>query len=130
MLNAETKKELLTIIDEIAGLEKRRNEIRRQEFDLRDRISTIRAKNLVDIAVVKDNKEKPIYPNEQVREAALVVALDKDSEFKTLRDKLRTLENTLQDISIEHIRLSNRKALLMFEAGLVSPSSSSEIAIE
>jgi hypothetical protein len=116
MLNAETKKELLTIIDEIAGLEKRRNEIRRQEFDLRDRISTIRAKNLVDIAVVKDNKEKPIYPNEQVREAALVVALDKDSE--------------LQDISIEHIRLSNRKALLMFEAGLVSPSSSSEIAIE
>ncbi len=33
------------------------------------------------------------------------------------------LENKLQEISIEHIRLSNRKALLMFEAGLISPPS-------
>lgn len=123
MLSAETKGELLAIIDKLAELEKRRNEIRQQEYEVRDRINVIRARNLVEIAFARDNKEKPLYPSEQVREAALTVALDKDTEYRTIRDKLRMLENKLQEISIEHVRLSNRKALLMFEAGLVSPLS-------
>lgn len=127
MLNAETKNELLSIIDRLAELEKRRNEIRQQEYEVRDRMNVIRAKNLVEIAFARDNKEKPIYPSEQVREAALVVALDKDSEYRTLRDKLRMLESKLQEISIEHFRLSDKKALLMFDAGLVSPPASEAI---
>jgi len=124
MLNAETKIELLSIIDQLAELERRRNEIRQQEYELRDRINVIRAKNLVEIALAKDSKDKPIYPSEQVREAALVVALDKDAEYRTLGDRLRTLESKLQEISIEHARLSDKKALLMFEAGLTSLTSS------
>ena len=124
MLSAEVKAELLTLIDQLAELERRRNEIRQQEYEVRDRINVIRAKNLVEIAFARDNKDKPVYPSEQVREAALVVALEKDSEYRTLRDKLRMLESKLQEISIEHIRLSNKQALLMFEAGLVSPPAS------
>ena len=120
MLTAEIKKELLTIIDNIAELEKRRNELRQQEYDVRDRINFIRAKDLVQIAVGKDSKERLIYPSEQVREAALVIALDQNSEYRTLRDKLRLLENKLQEITIEHRRLFDRKALLMLEAGFVS----------
>jgi len=123
MLSAELKTELLSIIDKLAELDKRRNEIREQEFQVRDRINVIRAKNLVEIAFAKDNKDKPLYPSEQVREAALIVALDKDSEYRTIREKLRMLENKLQEIVIEHVRLSDRKALLMFEAGLVKPPS-------
>ena len=109
--------------DKFAELEKRENEIKQQEYDVQDRINVIRAKNLVEIAFGRDNKEKPLYPSEQVREAALVVALDKDSEYRTLRDKLRLLENKSQEILIEHNRLSDRKALSMFEAGLVAPPS-------
>lgn len=123
MLTGETKTELLSIIDKLAELEKRENEIKQQEYDVQDRINVIRAKNLVEIAFGRDNKEKPLYPSEQVREAALVVALDKDSEYRTLRDKLRLLENKSQEILIEHNRLSDRKALSMFEAGLVAPPS-------
>ncbi len=120
MLTAETKKELLAIIDNIAELEKRRNELKQQEYDVRDRINFIRAKDLVQIAVGKDSKERLIYPSEAVREAALVIALDQNSEYRTLRDKLRLLENKLQELSIEHRRLSDRKALLMLEAGIVT----------
>ncbi len=120
MLTAETKKELLAIIDSIAELEKRRNELKQQEFDVRDRINFIRAKDLVQIAVGKDSKDRLIYPSEQVREAALVIALDQNSEYRTLRDKLRLLENKLQEITIEHHRFSDRKALLMLEAGIVT----------
>ncbi len=120
MLTAETKKELLAIIDNIAELEKRRNELKQQEYDVRDRINFIRAKDLVQIAVGKDNKDRLIYPSEGVREAALVIALDQNSEYRTLRDKLRLLENKLQELTIEHRRLSDRKALLMLEAGIVT----------
>lgn len=124
MLSVESKTELSLIIDNIAELEKRRNEIREQEYQIRDRMAVIRAKNLVEIAFAKDNKEKPLYPSEHVREAALTVALDKDSEYRTLREKLRMLENKLQEISIEYERLSNRKALLLIDSGLIIPPSS------
>jgi hypothetical protein len=124
MLSAESKSELLSIIDKLAELDKRKNEIREQEYDSRDRISVIRATNLVRVALSKDNKDKPLYPSEQVREAALTMALDKDTEYRTLREKLRMLENKLQEIMIDYTRLSNRKALLMFEAGLVLPTAS------
>jgi chromosome segregation ATPase len=124
MLNAETKNELLSIIDQLAELEKQLNEIRQQEEEVQDQIDVIRAKYLVEIALARDNKDKPLYPNEQAREAALLVALDKDAKYQALRDKLRMLRNKLQEISIEHARLSNKKALLMLEAGLVSPPTS------
>ena len=130
MLSHETKTELLAIIDKLAELEKRKNEIRQQEYEVRDRINVIRAKNLVEIAFARDDREKPLYPSEQVREAALVVALDKDAEYRTLRDKLRMLEDKLQEILIEHSRLSDRKALLMFEAGLTSPSIAQTAPVE
>ncbi len=120
MLTVETKKELLAIIDNIAELEKRKNEIKQQEYDVRDRLNFIRAKDLVQIAVGKDSKERLIYPSEQVREAALVIALDQNSEYRTLRDKLRLLENKLQEITVEHHRMTDRKALLMLEAGIVT----------
>jgi hypothetical protein len=124
MLNTETKIELLSIIDKLAEMEKRRNEIRQQIYEVRDRMSAIRAKNLVEIALARDRKDKPIYPTEHVREAALVLALDKDAEYRTLRDKSRMLESKLQEISIEHARLSSKKALLMFEAGFGTPPAS------
>ena len=122
MLSLETKTELLTIIDKLAGLEKERNEIKQKSLSSRDKIDLIRAKKLVEIAFAKDDKEKPLYSNEPVREAALILFLDKEPDYRTLRDELRTLENQLQEISIEHVRLSNRKALLMLEAGLANPA--------
>ena len=120
MLSAETKTELFTIIDKLAELERRRNEIKQHQYEVRDRINVIRAKNLVEISFGKDDKNKPLYPSQQVRDAALVVVLDDDAEYLTLRDKLRMEDSKLQEISIEHARLSNRKTLLMFEAGLNS----------
>ena len=118
MLSVEVKTELLTIIDKLAELERRRNEIKQHQHEIRDRINVIRAKNLVEIAFGRDEKGKPLYPSQQVRDAALVVVLDDDSEYRTLRDKLRIEDSKLQEIAIEHTRLSSRKMLLMFEAGL------------
>jgi len=118
MLSAEIKTELLTIIDKLAKLERRRHEIQQQGNKVRDRINVINAKNLVEISFGRDDRNKPLYPSQQVRDAALVVVLEEDAEYLTLRDKLRMQDDKLKKISIKHIRLSNRKTLLMFEAGL------------
>lgn len=118
VLGSEIKAELLTIIDRMADLDNRRNEVKEQEQQVRERINVIRAKNLVEIAFARDNKEKSLYPSEGVREAALTVALDRDAEYQSLRERLRTLDRDLQEILVERERLSNRKTLLMFEAGI------------
>jgi hypothetical protein len=122
MLNSETKTALLEMIDKLAGLEKERNEIKQKELLARDKLNLIRAKKLVEIAFAKDNKERPLYSNEQVRDAALILFLDKEPEYCSMRNELRLLDARLQEISIEHQRLYDHKALLMFEAGLVNPS--------
>src|SRR5512138_246057 len=122
MLNAQTKTELLDMIDKLAGLERDRNAIRQKELLARDKSNLIRAKKLIEIAFARDDKDKPLYSNEGVREAALILFLEKEPEYCSLREELRGLEAKLQEISIEHQRLYDRKALLMFEAGLASGS--------
>ncbi len=122
MLSSETKAELLTMIDKLAELEKERNTIRQKELLARDKSNLIRAKKLIEIAFARDDKDKPLYSNEGVREAALILFLEKEPEYCSLREELRTLEAKLQEISIEHQRLYDHKALLMFEAGLANGS--------
>ncbi len=128
MSDAEAKKELLSIIDQLAELTKKQNEIRDQEFELRDRISLIRSKHFVEITMSTNDKGKPTYPNERVRQAALTVALNDDAEYKDLATKLRIMDKVLQDVAVEFTRLSSRKALLLAVAG-ISNSLSTEAMV-
>lgn len=120
MLEPQTKTELLSMIDKLAELEKERNQIKQKELLVRDKVNLIRAKKLIEIAFARDDKDRPLYSNEGVREAAQILFLEKEPEYCSLRDELRQLEAGLQEISIEHQRLYDHKALLMFEAGLAS----------
>src|SRR5512140_2311620 len=120
MLDSQIKNELLDMIDRLAELDKQRCEIRQKELASRDRLSLLRAKKLIEIAFARDDKDKPLYTNEGVREAALILFLDKEPEYTALRDETRRLEAKLQELSIEHQRLYDHKALLMFEAGLAN----------
>lgn len=121
MLSAELKSELLAIIDRLAELQRQNNEIRRQELEIQDRMAVIQAKDLVAIAFAKDKQDKPLYSNEKIRDAALVAALDEDAEYRSLQGQVRSMEEKRQEVSIEATRLSDRKSLLMFEAGLMPP---------
>ncbi len=99
-------------------MEKDRNALRQKELIARDKLNLIRAKKLIEIAFARDDKDKPLYSNEPVREAALTLFLEKEPEYCSLRNELRQINANLQELSIEHQRLYDRKALLMFEAGL------------
>ncbi len=120
MLTPESKTELLDLIDTLANLEKERTRLRQQELGSRDRLSLLRAKKLIEITFARDDKDKPLYSNESVREAALLIFLDKEPEYCTLKDEVRQLGMKYQELSIEHQRLSDRKTLLLFAAGLTT----------
>ncbi len=115
------RKELSEIIDAIADLARKSHEIRKEEMKIRDRTSVIRAKLLIDIATAKDERGKPIYSNQHLREAALTLGLDENEEYKRLRERLRELDDEDRVLAIEHRRLLDRRTLLMIEMGLESP---------
>jgi hypothetical protein len=124
-MTEETRKELSEIIDRIADLARQRHSIRKQQQKIWDRTSVIRAKLTIDIATAKDDKGKPIYSNEQLREAALTLGLAEDEEFQGLKERLRALDDEEQALVIEHSRLMDQRTLLMLEMGLNLPSSDS-----
>ncbi len=122
-MTEEVRKELLEMIDTITDLARKSHEIRKEEMKIRDRTSVIRAKLLIDIATAKDEKGKPVYSNQHLREAALTLGLDENEEYQRLKERLRELGDEDRVLAIEHRRLLDRRTLLMIEMGLESPPS-------
>ena len=123
-MNTEAKKELSELIDNMTDLSKKRQTIDKEQQPIRDKISVIRAKLIIDIGTAKDDRGKPVYSNEQLRNAALTLELDENEEYQRLKERLRELNNEDQELVIEYNRLVDRRLLFLAEVGLVSPPSS------
>jgi hypothetical protein len=120
-MTEEARRELSETIDRIAALARKRHEIGKERDKIMDRTSVIRARLVIDIATAEDERGKRIYSNEQLRKAALTLRLNEDEEYQRLKEKLRELDYEAQSLAIEHNRLEDRKMLLAFEMGLISP---------
>ena len=123
-MNREIKKELSELIDNITDLSKKRQTIHKEQQQIRDKINIIRAKLIIDIGTAKDDRGKPVYSNEQLRNAALILRLDENGEYQQLKERLRELNNEDQELVIDYNRLVDRRLLLLVEVGVVNPSSS------
>ena len=123
-MNEELKKQLLEIVDQIADLDKKMHEIARKKRKIWDRTSVIRAQLVIDIAKAKDEKDKPMYSNSKLREAALTLRLKDDEGYQGLLERLRELDEEQEPLVIEHNRLVDQKTILMMEMGFQSPPSS------
>lgn len=122
-MNTEAKKELAELIDSMTNLSQKRHTIHREQQKIRDRISIIRARLVIDIGKAKDDKGKLEYSNEQLREAALTLGLNENEEYQRLKEKLRELNDEDMEFDIEYHKLVDRRLLLLVELGLVSPTS-------
>ncbi len=78
----------------------------------------IHAQLVIEIAKVKDEKGKPVYSNEQLREAALTLQLEKNDEYRRLRAERLELEDQDDELITESNRLVDHKLLLFAELGL------------
>lgn len=126
-MNTEAKKELSELIDNIADLSKERQTIHKKQQQIRDKINVIRAKLIIDIGTARDDRGKPVYSNEHLRNAALTLRLDENEEYQRLKERLREFNNEDQDLIIEYNRLVDRRLLLLAELGLLSPPSSDSV---
>jgi hypothetical protein len=115
--------ELRRIVDELADYERQRHQLHMEVEKLREQSRLISARIQVDVAIAKDDKGKPLYSNQNVRDAAVTVKLAEDEALQTLKPEIDRLNNEIRSIQIEQNRLSMHKQILMLELGLQPPPS-------
>ena len=118
-MTSDTKQRLAELIDELAKLSKRQHALHRKRQEIVYRTILIRAPLVIDIAKAKDEKGKPVYSNEQLREAALTLRLEKNDEYRRLRAERLELEDQDDELITEVNRLVDHKLLLFAELGLL-----------
>lgn len=85
----------------------------------RDRMTIVQAKLALEIGTAKDQNGKPAYSNEQLRSAALTLALEAHDDYRQLREKSRAVNNrAISELLIDHNILVDQKCLLMVELGI------------
>ncbi len=109
---AEEKEELLNLIDQMTALDKESRQVGRKLGEIREEIQLIRARLLLEIAQERDERGKPVYSNEKLREAAVTVRLAEHDGYQVLHEKERVLRREHEDLLIELGRLSARRELL------------------
>jgi hypothetical protein len=122
-MNTEAKKELSELVDSMTDLSQKRHTLYREIQKIRDKISIIHAKLVIDIGRAKDDKGKPVYSNEKLREAALTLSLNENEEYQRLKEKMRELDYEDTELDIEYHKLVDRRLLLLAELGLANPTS-------
>ena len=118
-MTSDAKQRLAELIDELAELSKKRHALHRKRRNILDRTRLIRAALVIEIAKAKDEKGKPVYSNEQLREAALTLQLEKNDEYRRLRAERLELEDQDDELITESNRIVDHKLLLFAELGLL-----------
>lgn len=111
---SKISKELLEIIDRMADLDREIEVHHKRRQSLRDKINIIRARHLVKISLERDDKGKPLYPSERVRQAAVTVRSADDPEYVDLQHKIIELDDKADQV-IEYNRLAEKKHILILE---------------
>ena len=66
----------------------------------------------------RDEKGKPVYSNEKMREAELTLRLYKNLEFMELQAKRWEIDEAGDDLAAEHNRLTDVKYMYMMKLGI------------
>ncbi|MHB0877292.1 MAG: hypothetical protein ACYC5O_14745 [Anaerolineae bacterium] len=116
----QVRDELASVIDQIAGAKLRIREIERERRELAEHVDVMQARALMQVAIARDENGKPLYPNEQTRDAAHTLALEDDPGYVQARQSLWRLEDDERCATIELERLGDMRLLLLAEMGIAS----------
>lgn len=112
-IEAETRNELLELVDKIAEYQKKINEVRLKARKQHEKFDLPRARYIRKIWMAKNEKGKPLYPNETARQAELLLKLREDPECVALTKERDKLIEQLDEYEVKYVRLVNRKEVLM-----------------
>ncbi len=99
---------------QIEALSNELTEVTEKIEDIRKQIGHYEAILTLDIVAAKDEKSKPLYSNESLREAALTLAREQSEELKPLYVEIRELERRRAELfaKLERLRLEFRLFLI------------------
>jgi len=117
MYNA-TEQEYLSILDKIHRNNTETKKLQRTARKIRTKLQDLRAQYIIDIGTKKDDKGKPVYSNEHLREAELTNRLNNNSEYIKLRDELWEIDEKLDVLYVENNKLVDIKYMLMMKLGI------------
>ena len=117
MTNA-TEQEYLSIVDEIYRNNTETRKLQRITRKLHSKTQAIRAQYIIDIGTTKDEKGKPVYSNEHLREAELTNRLNNNPEYIGYRDELWAIDGKLDELYVENNKLVDIKYMLMIKLGI------------
>lgn len=121
MTKKQLKNKLAELLRRQRELEKRLRAIREKSDAIIKEIALISAKHTVAIGTMKDEKGKPLYPTQEIRRAALTVALAEDEEHQALKAKLQELLSGVDILEEQLHDLESERELRLLEAGLIPP---------
>jgi hypothetical protein len=120
-MDRESKEQLLDIIDTIAGLEDKIVEVERERRRVVARLEVIRARVTLDVGRARDDGARLLYTNEHSRHAAVILRLDENGDYQSLRERSWQLEDQSRGLAIERDKLLDRRLILMVELGISQP---------
>ena len=126
-MTEEARRDLYQITDQMAELEARLLDVKREQAQTSDRASVMFARAVLEVASAKDQAGNPIHSDQQVREAAVTLKLLENEEYQALKKRLWELDDAEKSLATEIKRLADRRTLRMLEMGWTSPSSSEEV---
>ena len=117
-MNSYSESEYLATLDSIRDMKIAMKRNSRDRQKLYSRLEVIRAEYIVAIGSEKDDKVKLVFSNERMREAELVLRLNKNSEYTELQKKRWENDEASDDLIAEHNRLTDIKYLHMIKLGI------------
>ena len=109
------KNELFALVDEIANIRLRMKDLQQQRREIVEKCVAIRDNLLIEVNFERDEKGKPKYTNEKLRQAALSIRLRADTQFQELKARRKELDDEIDRLAVEHNKLIDKKYILMAE---------------
>lgn len=111
----DLKRDLKTLPDEIADKQHRARDQKNQIADFEAQMKSIETEISFKVNMEKNDKDKPMFSNAELRKAELSRRLDEDQTYLNLKAEKVKSENSLfnMDIGIEKLRNQFRTAMAL-----------------
>jgi len=125
-MTEKTKLELMELIDRIADINRSIKKTGRDSGKLLEKAYLIRDRLVIEISQATNEKGKPLYSNEKLRESALRLKLAEHTEYQELWQRVNEIRDEENELAIEYNKLVDRKMILMAELGIPLQSADRE----
>ena len=117
-MDPDKKQKLLELVDSVADLRKAQKRLSDERQELQSKQHIIWSRVTLEVAQALDNSGKRIYSNDHMRDAARNIRLIEHSEYQERAERIRELNQRIDNGHIELARLEDQRRILAADAGI------------